>query len=310
MKLSNNHMNIPFVKYSKIWLSLGLFVSALSLILVLVWGLKPGIDFTGGSLLEINFSKDRPASEVVVKAFEDLGIKNTMVQKVEGNSLIIRTSFLDEEKHQEVLTKIKSINGGSDFIENRFETIGASISKQLRERAILSIVFVSLAIILYVAYAFRKVSQPVKSWKYGTLALVAVFHNLLLVMGVFAVLGKFKGVEIDTAFVVALLTVLGYSINDTIVVYDRIRENLINRGNRAFSEVVNDGLNQSFFRSINTTATTLFTLFALYFFGGATISNFVLALIIGVGVGAFSSIFIASPLLAVTENWQRTKKLW
>ncbi len=303
-------MNIPIVKYSKIWLSMGLVVSVLSLILIFAWGLKPGIDFTGGSLLEIEFNKERPAAEAVVKIFEESGIKNTMVQKVEGNSLIIRTSFLDEEKHQEILAKIKTVSEDSDLIENRFETIGASISKQLRERAILSIIFVSLAIILYVAYAFRKVSQPVKSWKYGVLALVAVFHNILLVMGVFAVLGKFKGVEVDTAFVVALLTVLGYSINDTIVIYDRIRENLINRGNRAFAEVVNDGLNQSFFRSINTTATTLFTLFALYFFGGATISNFVLALIIGVGVGAFSSIFIASPLLAVTENWQRTKKLW
>lgn len=303
-------MNIPFIKYSKVWLSLSLTITIISLVLLFIWGLKPGIDFTGGSLLEIEFSKDRPSPEIVVKSFEELGIKNTMVQKVDDNNLIIRTSFLDEEKHQEVIGAIKKISGDEEMSEHRFETIGASISKNLRERALLSIVFVSLAIIIYVAYAFRKVSQPVKSWKYGLLALVAVFHNIILIMGVFAVLGRFKGVEIDTAFIVAILTVLGYSINDTIVIYDRIRENLIHRGNRAFAEVVNDGLNQSFFRSINTTVTTLFTLFALYFFGGATIHNFVLALIIGIAAGASSSIFIASPLLAVTENWQRTKKLW
>ena len=129
-------------------------------------------------------------------------------------------------------------------------------------------------------------------------------------MGVFVLLGKFKGVEVDTAFVVALLTVLGYSINDTIVVYDRIRENLIRRGNRTFAEVVNDGLNQTMLRSINTTLTTLFTLLALFFFGGATIHYFVLALIIGIAVGAYSSIFIASPLLVVVENWQRTRKIF
>ncbi len=303
-------MNIPFIKYSKIWLSLSLFVTIISVLVIFTWGLKPGIDFTGGSLMEIEFSKERPATEVVVKAFEDKDIRNTTIQKSEDNILIIRTAFLDEEKHQEILKQIESVSKDENIIEKRFETIGASISKQLRERAILSIIFVSLAIILYVAYAFRKVSQPVKSWKYGIMSLVAVFHNLLLVMGIFAVLGRFKGVEVDTAFVVALLTVLGYSINDTIVVFDRIRENLIHRGNRSFADVVNDGLNQSLFRSINTTVTTLFTLTALFFFGGPTIHNFVLALIIGVAAGSFSSIFIAAPLLAVTENWQRTKKLW
>jgi len=303
-------MNIPFIKYSKIWLGLGLIVTIVSAGLIFVWGLKPGIDFTGGSLLEIEFSKDRPAVETINKVFEELGVKNASVQRAEEKSLIIRASFLDEVKHQEVLNKIKTVSDDNNLIEQRFETIGASISKQLRQRAFLAVIFVSLAIILYVAYAFRKVSQPVKSWKYGLLALVAVFHNLLLVTGVFVVLGKFKGVEVDTAFVVALLTVLGYSINDTIVVYDRIRENLIRRGNRSFADVVNDGLNQTVVRSINTTLTTLFTLFALFFFGGLTIHYFVLALIIGIAAGAYSSIFIASPLLAVTENWQRTKKLW
>ena len=303
-------MNIPFIKYSKVWIGLGVAFVTISLFFIILWGLRPGIDFTGGSLMEVEFEKERLSSETITSIFEEKEIKNVSIQKSEDKILILRTVFLDEEKHQEILMKIKEESADQSLIEKRFETIGSSASKQLRERAILAIIFVSIGVILYVAYAFRKVSQPVKSWKYGLLALVAVFHDLIVVMGVFAILGKFKGVEIDTAFIVALLTVLGYSINDTIVVYDRVRENLIHRGNLSFSEVVNDGLNQTLFRSINTTATTLLPLLALFFFGGATIHNFVLALIIGIISGAYSSIFIASPLLVMVENWQRTKKVW
>lgn len=303
-------MNIPFIKYSKVWIGLGVAFVTISLFFIILWGLRPGIDFTGGSLMEVEFEKERLSSETIIRIFEEKEIKNVSIQKSEDKILILRTVFLDEEKYQEILTKIKEESADQSLIEKRFETIGSSVSKQLRERAVLAIIFVSIGIILYVAYAFRKVSQPVKSWKYGLLALVAVFHDLIVVMGVFAILGKFKGVEIDTAFIVALLTVLGYSINDTIVVYDRVRENLIHRGNRSFSEVVNDGLNQTLFRSINTTATTLLPLLALFFFGGATIHNFVLALIIGIISGAYSSIFIASSLLVMVENWQRTKKIW
>lgn len=303
-------MNIPFIKYSKIWIGAGATFILVSLFFVFSWGLRPGIDFTGGSLLEIEFQNERLSSEVVNNIFEEAGINNALIQKSEDKILILRTTFLNEEKHQEILTKIKNESQDQNLIEKRFETIGASVSKQLRERAMLAIIFVSLGVILYVAYAFRKVSQPVKSWKYGSLALVAVFHDLIVITGIFAILGRLKGVEVDTAFVVSLLTVLGYSINDTIVVYDRIRENLIHRGNRSFSEVVNDGLNQTLFRSINTSITTLLPLLALFFFGGATIHNFVLALIIGVIFGTYSSVFIASPLLVMTENWQRTKKLW
>lgn len=302
-------MNLPFIKYSKVWVGFAITVSVLAVLFISIWGLKPGIDFTGGSLMELEFKTERPTPETIVTSFEELGVKNTSVQKAENLSLIIRTSFLKEDKHQELLKKIKEIKGGSEFIEQRFETIGSSVSNQLRQRALWAIIFVSIGIILYVAYAFRKVSQPVKSWKYGALASVAVLHDLLLVMGVFAILGHFKGIEVDVAFVVALLTVLGYSINDTIVVYDRIRENLIHRGNRSFSEVVNDGLNQTLARSINTTLTTLLPLLALFFFGGATIHNFVLALLIGIASGAYSSIFIAAPLLAMVEQFQRTRKI-
>lgn len=300
-------MTIPFIKYSKIWLAISLITGIISLGLVITWGLKPGIDFTGGSLMELNFSESRPETMAVNKILENLDYKNNVVQNSGEQSLIIRTGFVPEEKHQEILKEIRAQYETENNIvrEERFETIGASISQQLRQRALWAIILVSLGIIAYVAYAFRKVSKPIASWKYGLLAIVALLHDLFLVMGVFAILGRYLGVEVDTAFVVALLTVLGYSVNDTIVVYDRIRENLLKRTSEEFGDVVNNGLNQTLARSINTTITTLFPLVALYFLGGATIHNFILALIIGVASGAYSSIFIASPLLVMVEKWQR-----
>lgn len=297
--------NIPFIKYSKIWLVIsGVFV-ALSLVFLMIWGLKPGIDFTGGSLMELRFTsgEQRLSSESVDEVMSGLGLQAT-VQKSEEKDLIIRTSFLDEDKHQEVLKGLKD-KSGQEVLETRFETIGPAISKQLRERSLLAIIFVSLGIVLYVAYAFRQVSYPVVSWKYGLLAIVALIHDLMIVIGAFALLGHISGVEVNMPFVVALLTVLGYSVNDTIIVYDRIRENLMRKKNTDFSEIVNSGLNQTLWRSFNTSATTLLVLFALFFFGGATIHSFVLALIIGIISGTYSSIFIASPLLVLVNKWQK-----
>jgi len=299
-------MTIPFIKYSRFWLFLSAAVAIVSIVFLVIWGLKPGIDFTGGSLLEVTFEKNRPALDKVEGTFSELGLKNTIIQKTGDTSLIVRTNFLTEDQHQLVLRQLRS-NFATDntMREDRFETIGSSVSTQLRTRALWAIILVNLGIILYVAYAFRQVSRPVASWKYGLLAIIALIHDVLLVMGVFALLGHYFGVEVDIAFVVALLTVLGYSVNDTIVVYDRVRENLLRHNNENFGDTVNAGLNQTLMRSINTTMKTTLPLFALFFFGGMTIHYFVLALIIGIISGAYSSIFIASPLLVYVEKWQR-----
>ncbi len=260
--------------------------------------------------MELSFSQNRPSQTVIQDALQSAGIKNQSVQNIGDKGVLIRTEFLSESEHQAVLkimlSKLQTEN--SEMREERFETIGSSVSKQLKQRAVWAIFFVNLGIIVYVAYAFRKVSRPVASWKYGVLAIVALFHDVLLVMGVFAVLGRFLGVEVDTAFVVAILTVLGYSVNDTIVVYDRIRENLIRHGSEDFSDTVNVGLNQTLMRSINTTFKTLLPLIALYFLGGHTIKYFSLALLIGIASGAYSSIFIASPLLVVVHNWKQRRR--
>ena len=252
-------MTIPFIKYSKIWLFISAAISVACLALLLIWGLKPGIDFTGGSLLELSFSNARPTTADMVKSLDDLELKNSVVQMSESDRVIIRTNFLTEDQHQLVLKKIREAYQKDDNTvrEESFVTIGSTVSQQLRRRALWAIIFVNLGIIAYVAYAFRKVSFPVVSWKYGLLAIVALLHDVLLVMGIFSLLGHYYGVEVDIGFVVAILTVLGYSVNDTIVVYDRIRENLLRRTAETFPDVVNNGLNQTLMRSINTTLKTI-----------------------------------------------------
>ena len=300
-------MNIPFIKYSKVWASISTATVVICITLVVIFGLKPGIDFTGGSLMELSFNDARPSLEEIRKEFEKAGLNNVTVQSTGEKGIIARFGFLSEDEHQTVLgaLRAKFQTEKNELREESFQTIGAAVSKQLRERALWAIILVSLGIVSYIAYAFRKVSYPVASWKYGVLAIVSLIHDLLLVIAVFAVLGRFFGMEVDIAFVVALLTVLGYSVNDTIVVYDRIRENLLYNRKGEFGDVVNFGLNQTLMRSLNTTFTTLLPLFALYFLGGSTIKNFSLALLIGVASGAYSSVFVASPLLVLFEKWQK-----
>lgn len=302
-------MIIPFIKYSKFWLVVSALIAVVSVWAIFNWGLKFGIDFTGGSLMEVSFAKNRPTAEEIKSTLDAVGEKNVIVQKTGDDSLIIRTSLLTEENHQKAWEAIRTAfqKDGNTMIENRFEMVGPSVSSQLRQRSLWAIILVCIGILIYIAYAFRVVARPVASWKYGSLAIIAMLHDVLLVIGVFAFLGHFYGVEIDTAFVVAILTILGFSVHDTIVVYDRIREKLLRRSGETFEELVNAGLNQTLARSINTTVTTLITLFAMYLFGGMSIHYFILALLIGFITGAYSSIFIASPLLVYVERWQRRK---
>jgi preprotein translocase subunit SecF len=304
-------LNIPFIKYTKVWIIISALTVVVCITLFVTLGLKLGIDFTGGSLMEITFSKNLPAIEEMQKSMANLHQQNAVIQKLGDNGYIIRTEFLSEDDHQMILKGVKDEyqTADNEIREENFQTIGSAISSQLRQRAIMAIVLVNLGIIIYVAYAFRGVSRPVASWKYGVLAIVALVHDIMLVVGIFALLGHFKGIEIDIGFVVALLTVLGYSITDTIVVYDRIRENLTHHSAQNFSEMVNMGLNQTLMRSINTTFITLLPLLALYFLGGSTVHNFALALLIGIASGAYSSVFIASPLLVLSQNWRIGKKV-
>lgn len=297
-------MKISFIKYSKVWFTISILTVVVALTALFFWGLKFGIDFTGGSLVEVSFSKARPQTDALNGVLDSLGLKERVVQTSGADRFIVRTSFLTEDQHQALIKRLRDTfeKDGNTVHEESLQTIGAAVSDQLRSRALWAILWVNVAIILYVAYAFRKVSKPVASWQYGLLAIVALVHDILVVLGAFAFFGHFMGVEVETDFVLALLTVLGFSVTDTIVVYDRIRENVLHHSAENFADTVNVALNQTLMRSMNTTLTVLLPLFALFFLGGETIHTFALALLIGMASGAYSSIFIASPLLVFVER--------
>ena len=291
------------VKYRKLFFFISGLLVAVSILVLIIWGFNFGIDFTGGSLMELEFKQNRPSNQEIKDSIEDLGLGEVNVQPTGENSVILRMKDIDEETHQEILSAIQQLG---EIEELRFESIGPIIGQELKKKAIYSIILAMVFILLYVALAFRKVSFIVKSYKYGLLAIIALFHDILIVLGVFVVLGRFLNVEIGIAFVAALLATLGYSVNDTIVVFDRVRENLLVTEHREdFDKLVGRSLKQTIVRSINTSLTTILVLLAVLIFGGATIQYFVLALIIGIAVGTYSSLFIASPLLV---SWEMRRK--
>ncbi len=348
------------IQKRKIWLSISSVFVVGSIIALAVWGLKFGIDFTGGSLLELRFTQERPTINEVQDALADLDLGSLIIQPVDEKGMILRFQNTSEEAHQEILSRLNKIykeekedenldkensqdqeksekteeektedksnemqkegdnstevskdsqddnkiENTPNIIELRYDSVGPSIGAELKRKSVYAIIMVLICIVLYVAWAFRRVSKPVASWKYGLTAIIALFHDVIITMGVFAFLGKFYGMEVNTPFVAAILTVLGYSVNDTIVVFDRIRENLP-KSDDDFESTVNTSVNQTITRSINTSLTTLLVLLAILFFGGDSIKGFVLALSIGVFVGTYSSIFLASPILVVWEKFRR-----
>lgn len=288
---------------------------ALSVIALFVWGLNFGIDFTGGSLLEVRFNNERPAVNDVQVALSDLELGGLIVQPVDDKNMILRFKDTSEEKHMQAVERLNGIGKGEQAEEGeaaetaaveelRYDSVGPSIGQELKSKSFWAIVVVLIAIVLYIAWAFSKVSKPVASWKYGVAATIALFHDVIITLGAFAVLGHFYNMEINTPFVAAILTLLGYSVNDTIVVFDRIRENLP-KSHEDFENTVNTSLNQTLQRSINTSVTVILALVAILIFGGDTIRDFVLALTIGVFIGTYSSIFVASPVLVI---WEKMRK--
>ena len=271
-----------------------------------LWGLRPGIDLAGGSLLQVTYQETRPPVQQVQQITEPLELGEVRVQPADQSSYILRTRALAEDEHNQ-LTAV--LGGLGSMQEDQFTTIGPTIGAELLQKAWIAIVLVVLCTIIFIAWAFRGVSKPVQSWKYGIVAIVTLLHDILVPAGLFAVLGRFVGAEVDALFIVALLTILGISINDTIVVFDRIRENLrINedKGKREeFEEVVGRSITQTIARSINTSLTVVIVLAALYFLGPVVTKNFALTLIVGMIAGTYSSIFLASPLLVVWQKWQK-----
>jgi len=291
------------IKHRKIWYAFSLLIVIASLFSMFKFGLKQGIDFTGGALLEVEYAA-KPDAFAVKQKIESLSLGSAIVQPSGEKNIIVRMKDLTEEQHQKVLSASLSVGQGGKEI--RFDSIGPVIGKELKKKSITAMILVIVMIVLYIAFAFRKVSQPVNSFYYGLMAVVALIHDVTLPAGVFAVLGHYYGVEVDTLFVTALLTVLGFSVHDTIVVFDRIRENLRNNGNKNnFETVVGASVNQTIGRSINTSLTVILVLLAIFFLGGESTKYFSLALLIGVAIGTYSSIFLASPLLVTLQKLKR-----
>lgn len=409
---------IKIVQKRKIWFAFSAVLVSVSLIALLSWGLKFGIDFTGGTLMEFSFKEKALNSQEIKNALADLDLGEINIQFSGEKNVLLRFRDVDEDTHQKILTALDSAisgennvdeeisptpfsEGGSEIIEEentegentennneeenntskpfgglikkalaadeeivsnieetndsgievitssgeeinidaesidfsnleseeidlgamtgtgrenasieekRFNSIGPVIGNELKENAVWAIVIALIAIVLYIAFAFRKVSFPVSSFKYGIIATIALFHDVIITLGVFSVLGHFYGIEIGIPFVAAILAILGYSVNDTIVVFDRTRENLLKSGIDDFERIVNKSVNETLIRSINTSFTTLIVLAVLFLFGGDTIKYFVVALMVGISAGTYSSIFIASPLLVTWQKWDLKRK--
>jgi preprotein translocase subunit SecF len=271
------------------------------LVFLLLGGLKLGIDFTGGSLWEVQF-KQAVEPAAVKTILSDNGFGDAQVQTASGNVLQIRIRELKEGSPQKVALENAFRAKFGDFTQLQLQTVGPTVGTSISQRAILAIAFASVGILCYIAYAFRKAQHP---FRFGVCAIAAMLHDVFVLIGIFAILGYFFNIEIDSLFVTAVLTMIGFSVHDTIVVFDRVRENTIRRASSSYEDVVNYSLVQTMVRSLNTSLTVVFTLLALYLFGGETIKNFVLALLIGIVSGTYSSIFNASLLLVVWEHQER-----
>jgi preprotein translocase subunit SecF len=281
----------------------------LSILSLFTFKLNIGIDFKGGALTEVAYTIERPVQEVVEANLQTLDLGSVLIQPTGDLGYIIKSRDLNEVEHADLL-KALSMGGKNTVEEKSFNSIGPSVGRELTRKAIIAIILVSLAIICFIAFAFRGVSKPVSSWRYGFIAIVTLLHDVAIPVGIFTVLSHYYGVEIDTLFVVAVLTILGLSVSDTIVIFDRIRENLkaenLNKVN--FAEVVGHSLDQSYVRSISTSLTVILVLLALVFFGPSSTKYFALMLTSGMFFGTYSSIFLASPLLVLTEEWQKSQE--
>ncbi len=278
------------------------------LISLIIWGIRPAIDFTGGTLLEYQFLKkeSKIENDDLRKILEKDKLEVGSIQKSGENTFLIRLKSLDKDKSQKLFSDLTETYG--EVKQIRSETVGPLIGKETSQNALKAVVVASIAIIIYVALAFRHIPKPYSSWRFGFCAVLALIHDILVVLGIFSILGHFYKVEVDSLIITALLTVMGFSVHDSIVVFDRIRENLIHLTGKDFSQIVNESVVQTLARSLSTSMTVILTLVALLLFGGESTRWFIAALLIGITSGTYSSIFNAAPLLVIWEDWSLKKK--
>lgn len=289
------------------YFAISMVVMVPGIISLILFGLRPGIDFSGGSRMEYQISsiKNKISNDTIKSIFKKNEIEVVSIQSFGKDKYIIRTKPLDQKTYSRIKKSVKQQFPGTKEVS--FETIGPTIGQEITLNAFKSVIMASVLIVFYIAWSFRRVPKPASSWRFGFCAIVALVHDVLVLVGIFSLLGHFYAVEIDSLFVTAVLTVIGFSVHDTIVVFDRIRENLRRMAGMSFSDVVNASILQTFNRSLNTSLTVILVLFTLLLFGGESIRWFVVALLIGIISGTYSSIFNASPLLVVWEEWSRKR---
>ncbi len=285
------------IKYKAVFFTISLLAVAAAVWALFTYGLNFGTDFKGGTIMELQYSADRPSADAIREKLEPFDLRSVVIQPAGDQGMLLRFSTITEPEHEAILGVLTA--GTASTTETRYSSIGPSLGAELARKGMIALGLAIGVIIIYIAVAFRAVSRPVSSWKYGVIAIVALLHDVIIPTGVFAILGHFYGVEIDSLFLTALLTIFGLSVSDTIVVFDRIRENLKKHRTEPFTETVGKSLEETFVRSFNTSLTVILALVALLLFGGQTTRYFALALTIGMLVGTYSSIFIASPLLVV-----------
>ncbi len=298
-------MKFKITKYRKIYYTISSLLVLVSMGAVVFFGINFGIEFVGGSVLEVEYREERPDVEDVSRKLEEVGLRELNLQPLGEKGFLIRTDAADEKTYREIVGVLE----GADV--KQFESIGPAVGEELKNSSLIAILLASFLVILYIAMSFKDSDGTISSVKYGVVATaVAFLHDVFIVLGIFAILGNFYGVQVTIPIAVALLTTLGYSINDTVVIFDRLRENIRKQKSKGDSleEIVDSSLNQTIGRSIGTSVTTLLVLFSLLFLGGATLYYFVLALILGVFLGTYSSIFLSGPLVLDWNNLTSRKK--
>ena len=288
------------LKYKKIFLGISSFLVLVSLIALVLFKLQLSIEFTGGSIIDFTTTEQIDEAGLTQRLEKNLGESFILRTTQNGYSLRTKDPGGDTSHNIHVLNSISNNNMKTITIQ-KYDTIGPTLGDELKTKAVVALILVVLVIGLFIAYAFRHVSKPVSSWKYGAITMIALVHDIAITVGVFALLGHFAGIEVDSLFITALLVILGYSINDTVVVFDRIRENLShtsdNEREEKFDDIVGKSLSETFVRSLNTSLTTLLSTAIIFFFTTGSVQNFALALFIGIASGTYSSIFVAAPLL-------------
>ncbi|MFA7216966.1 MAG: protein translocase subunit SecF [Candidatus Paceibacterota bacterium] len=296
------------INYRKIFFGISVVLMTLSIFAMVSFGFNFGIDFVGGSIYEVNYLENRPEIDTLKTLVDKAQIQNYSVTPSGQSNYIIRMSEITPDQ-KTVLKNYLEDNGKYSLKEERFNSIGPVVGNELKNKAFAAISVVLVCIVLFITFAFRKVSKPVSSWKYGLATVIALAHDVIIPTGIFITWIHFNGGQIDVLFVSAILAILGYSVHDTIVVFDRVRENLTHnqgsKSNESFDQVVGKSLMQTMGRSINTSLTTFIVLVFLYFMGGESTKDFIFVLIIGIITGTYSSIFIASPILVTLQKLQK-----